>query len=55
MGIPTLQLYWITGGFLLGMLFMYSLMPARTHEPTRHLRSRGEKENSILKFGNPGI
>lgn len=53
MGVPMLQIYWLTGGFLLGMFFMYNLIPVRTHVQTRHLRARAE-ENSILKFGNPG-
>ncbi|GAA5812788.1 hypothetical protein MFLAVUS_006246 [Mucor flavus] len=53
MGLPTLQISWLTGGFFLGMFFMYNLIPVRNHVQTRHLHSRAE-ENSILKFGNPG-
>lgn len=57
MGIPTLQFYWLTGGFFLGMFFMYNLIPLRTnlHSGRGHLDPRSDvPDNGILKFGNPG-
>jgi hypothetical protein len=57
MSIPTLQFYWLAGGFFLGMFFMYNLIPLRTNlQHGGHLnpRSDASTDNSILKFGNPG-
>lgn len=55
MAIPTLQFYWLTGGFFLGMFFMYNLMPFRTNVQKAHGRLHARADtNEILKFGNPG-
>ncbi|KAG2203296.1 hypothetical protein INT47_000216 [Mucor saturninus] len=55
MAVPALQFYWLTGGFFLGMFFMYNLMPFRTNVQKAHGRHHARADtNPILKFGNPG-
>lgn len=55
MKAPINQLVWLTGGFLLGVLFMYNAAPVRVMEQGPLLSKRQvPSDNEILKFGNPG-
>jgi hypothetical protein len=56
MAIPLAHYVWLTGGFFLGMFFMYNLVPFQANQhPHTHLQPRQKPANSVLKFGNPGI
>ncbi|KAI8636881.1 hypothetical protein BD408DRAFT_425406 [Parasitella parasitica] len=56
MTIPQAQYFWLTGGFFLGMFFMYNIVPFRVtdHQNSGGLHSRQQPPNSVLQFGNPG-
>jgi hypothetical protein len=58
MTIPLAHYFWLTGGFFMGMFFMYNIVPFRIanhhHQNGNNLHIRQEPPNSVLKFGNPG-
>ncbi|CAO3619449.1 unnamed protein product [Mucor hiemalis] len=54
MAIPNSPLYYMTGGFLLGMFFMYNVFSLRTNAYIGHLHRRADPTNKVLMFGNPG-
>ncbi|CAO3631943.1 unnamed protein product [Mucor fragilis] len=56
MVIPLSHYFWLTGGFFMGMFFMYNIVPFRitNHQSRNNLHIRQEPPNSVLKFGNPG-
>ncbi|CAO0791004.1 unnamed protein product [Mucor circinelloides] len=57
MTIPLSHYLWLTGGFFMGMFFMYNIVPFRItnhYQSGNNLHIRQEPPNNVLKFGNPG-
>ncbi|KAK4518002.1 methylenetetrahydrofolate reductase (NAD(P)H) met13 [Mucor velutinosus] len=57
MAIPLSHYFWLTGGFFIGMFFMYNVVPFRItnhHQSGNNLHIRQDPPNNVLKFGNPG-
>ncbi|KAI9481681.1 MAG: nuclease [Benjaminiella poitrasii] len=52
MSVSMSQFIWLVGGFVMGMFFMYNVVPLRMNR-TNHLQAR-QTQNTVLKFGNPG-
>ncbi|KAG1051451.1 hypothetical protein G6F46_003345 [Rhizopus delemar] len=46
--------FWITGGFLLGMLLTYHLLPTYINYTGQHYNLKRHDNEGVLKFGNPG-
>lgn len=55
MAIPNTPFFYMAGGFLLGMFFMYNAFSLRTNVYMSHLQRRADPPNKVLMFGNPGI
>ncbi|KAI7898700.1 nuclease [Cokeromyces recurvatus] len=53
MSTPLFHFIWLIAGFIMGMFFMYNLVPLRMNQ-VHHLKARQTTENPILQFGNPG-
>lgn len=46
--------FWITGGFFLGILLTYHLLPTYINYTGQHNNLKRYDKEGVLKFGNPG-